>query len=171
MIMKIQSILQNKLVLITALVVTLLLSLFSVLLFSKSKELLLFYPLDGNQEMEAELRIIPRGNNKENQMENLLKELLLHPVHPYLNPIVPQGVRIKSLIYDHEKKYLYVDLSTDIIIIQQGAKKYPEESIMLQMLQENLMFHFPYLEKINFTIEGLVPQKPMYIPSEVRVNG
>lgn len=138
--------------------------LLSFLLFlgSNKREEVLFYPLDDMITMEAELRVIPHYNMPQKQMEQLVREILLHPVDVRLNPIVPEDVTLRSLMYDKENQTLYIDLSDAIVITDRSGKKYPSDTLMLEMLEKNIRFHYPMLEQVLITVNGMVPFRTLY---------
>lgn len=144
------------------LLITLAGSLISFKLLSPRQQVVLYYPQDREPGLEGELRIIARRMNREEKIETLLQELLLHPVSIALNPIVPEGVIIQSLIYNREDQILHVDFSRNFLIIDRQGSDYPEDQEIFQVLDYNIMTHFPYLKEINYTIDGMVPFSPLY---------
>lgn len=161
MVDKIKSLMKSLPLLLGILAFTGVLS-FLLFLNENKRERLLFYPLDDMQTLDAELRSITHHNNLEDQMEELVRELLLHPVDVRLNPIVPEDVVLHSIIYDKDKRILFVDISDAIVLTDRSGKRFPEDRLMLEMLERNIRFHYPKLSQVFITVDGMVPFKSLY---------
>lgn len=145
------------------LLVLLILSMVTVFFAGPDRKILLFYPGDNITELKAELRNVPPQKGIEARMEQVVEELLLHPASVLLNPAVPDGVRVNFLIYDKSIKSVYLDLSSEMVIIDRANGEYPGDQAMLDIIEQNLMFHFPKLEQIQITIDSKVPFHPLYL--------
>jgi len=161
MIDKVKTLLHSLPVLIGALAFIAVLS-FLLYLNHNTRELLLFYPLDDMQTLEGELRSVIHHGKQQKQMEELVRELLLHPVDVRLNPIVPEEVYLRSIMLNKEEQILYIDLSDGLVLVDRSGKPYPEDKLMLEMLEENIRFHYPKLSQVLITVNGMVPFKSLY---------
>lgn len=138
-------------------------SIMSFLIFKPNKKIILFYPADNLEVLSAEIRNVPPVSGQESRMLQVVQELLLHPASVNLNPVVPEGVRVNFLIYNNVARIVYLDLSSELVIIDRATGNYPEDKAMLSIIEQNLLYHFPKLDKIQITVDSKVPFHPLYM--------
>jgi hypothetical protein len=140
--------------------------LFSLMIFfikgPEKKRVLLLFPEDDLTTLSGDYHIIPRKTHKKDFMRVLLEEALLEPYDYHLNEIVPEGVKVKSFIYDKEKGVLFVDFSLQMVLPEDDHPQRVDPDRMLEMLEENLRFNFPELKEVKFTVDGQVPHSYVF---------
>lgn len=124
---------------------------------TRKRRILLFFPGDNRIDVEGDYHIVPLKNSDEDNMEVLLSEALLEPMNYRLNETVPSGTIINSFIYDKENQVVYIDLSLEMAVNENDSHLGMDGKKMLKILEKNLRFNYPKLEKVLFTIDGHVP--------------
>lgn len=137
----------------------LVISLLSFVLFSPSEQGRYFtYPLNSGQSIETERRGIPSRHLLENQVAVYMDELLIGPVDLALARTAPAGTRLRHAAL--EGKTIYIDLTMRMLHADDELPVSLEAA--LKNIRQNLLFNFPQLEQVFFTIEGKELGAPPY---------
>jgi len=114
-----------------------------------------FFPEHQSGKPIGENRKTPRIlSDKEQNMDIFVRELLLGPVGMNLDPIFPSGTRLEKIIY--RNKTLFLDLNFMALLPDKRAVHGFGYSILL--IEKNIKFNFPYVEKVIVTILGQEPE-------------
>ncbi|MBN2049972.1 MAG: GerMN domain-containing protein [Spirochaetales bacterium] len=123
----------------------------------------LFFPDDTVTRTVGETRMLPKVKGDEENIEVLLKELILGPVDLSLRPLLPKHTKVRTCML--RKKTLYVDFSPELIVGKEKISLSVDEA--LAGVERSLRFNFPRIEEILFFIDG-----EMYSPGgSVRAAG
>ncbi|QEN07506.1 hypothetical protein EXM22_05695 [Oceanispirochaeta crateris] len=122
----------------------------------------LFFPLDGMNGKNAEIRNIYRSSDPKHRIDLFISELILGPVELELNSFMPEGTKIKASIWSGNS--LYLDFNKDFILdTPRIPLSYTEK---IDYLQRNIKFNFPHIKEIVVTVEGQIPGSEFYYDSE-----
>ena len=135
--------------LIIVVVVSLLLYLFRPV---KTVQRVLFFPDETTLLWRGELRELPSPENREEEIEYVLREIVLGPTHLQLGRAVPRNTGIGSVLYRDET--LFIDLSQHMV--------FPDEEMlidfygMLSGIKKTIEYNYPRIEDIRFFVDGAV---------------
>jgi len=113
-----------------------------------------FFPVDGLKNNPGEIRYLPREENREKEIEDYIKEIILGPVQVEYSRLLPKEAILNTVIL--RENNLYIDFSEDVLFQEIDNPLTFNESIAL--LKECLRFNFHYLREIYITINGQVPE-------------
>lgn len=117
---------------------------------NEKEEQVLFFPEFRSGGARGEARILPRKDAREQEIELLVKEILLGPFDINYTPVAPADTRIRSLLL--RKDTLYIDFSVDIVFKEASTSLSLEES--LEYISRTIQFNFPGVKKIVYSING-----------------
>ena len=122
----------------------------------------MFFPLDSQSGGNAEIRTIHRHRTENIRMERFISELILGPVELELNPFIPEGTKLNTLI--HSDQTLYLDFNRHFI--DESARIALNYNERMDYLNRNIHFNFPGIKEIVITVEGQVPGAEFFFLSE-----
>lgn len=134
----------------------LLLSLILFLVQGMEKESqVLFFPRYRSSDCRGEERLLPRKDSPEQEIELLVREILLGPFDVDLVPVFPREGRMNTVMLRDGR--LYLDFSTDVLFPKGNSTLSFEEA--LECLGRSVKFNFPRVEEIIFTVNGNPPRR------------
>lgn len=113
----------------------------------------LFFPRYRSSECRGEERLLPRKDTPEQEIELLVREILLGPFDVDLVPVLPTDGRIRTVLLRNGR--LYLDFSTDIVFQEGNSTLSFGEA--LDCVGKSVMFNFPQVEEIIYTVNGNRP--------------
>ncbi len=108
------------------------------------------YPVNTGESNGFERRDVPSRVNLEEQIDIYLNELFTGPVTLALSPTVPRGTKLNHVAMIGKSIYIDLDLRMLSAISQLS---FPFDTA-LENIRFNLLFNFPRLKDVVFTIEG-----------------
>jgi len=147
----------------TALMAVLFITVLVMFNFEKGRtQYVLFFPLDTMKGENAEIRNIYRSSETQHKMSLFVHELMLGPEILQMNPFIPSGTKLKSLILKGNSLYLDFnkDFIKDIPVTPIGYKE------KINYIRQNISFNFPHIKEIVVTVEGQIPGSAFYSQSE-----
>ena len=99
------------------------------------------------------MRTIPKYHDEEKNIQVYVEELLLGPRGMNLSSVFPEGTRLNQLMLREKKLFIDINnmvLKTDIIKSYNIGKN-------IKLLRKNIIFNFPDISDIIFTITGEEP--------------
>ncbi len=120
----------------------------------KQVERVLYFPLYNEAELEGELRRLPKKANREDDIELLVRELILGPFDIHHSRVLPKDTDVESLLL--RKGRVYVDFSLDPVLKKEGSILSLAEQIAA--LERTIRFNFPSVEDIMVTFSGQSPK-------------
>ena len=145
------------LILLSLITVTLLLNLN----FGRNSYVM-FFPLDSQSGKNAEIRMVHRHREENFRIKRFISELILGPVELKLNPFIPAGTKLNSMIRSDQT--LYLDFNRHFI--DESARIPLNYEEKMRFLEENIYFNFSSIKEIVITVEGQVPGSDFYHQSE-----
>ena len=141
------------------LLILLIILFYSVSVYFKSNyqkaDRIFFFPDHKSSSPIGESRKTPKiPFEKEENIEIFIKELLLGPISMNLDPIFPTGTRLEKLLY--RDKTVYLDLNFMALLPDKRAIHGFDNTMLL--IEKNIKFNFPFVEKIIVTILGQKPE-------------
>ncbi len=141
------------------LIFTFLLTLLLFALFRPEKDgRIFFFPDNSGTFIAAERRGIPQRDKLPGQIRVFLDELLLGPESLGLSFAAPRGTVVNHVAV--VEKTVYVDLSTEILDKDETSSM--SFVAIMENLRHNMVFNFPKIEEVVFTIEGQQVGVPLY---------
>ncbi len=129
-------------------------SLLFFFLFGNNKAgRVLFFTDEITGDITGEVRQISLRNSQEDNIEFLLKELILGPVKLSNTRVIPGKTRLKSVLLRNGT--LYIDFSRDIIFIENDVSL--NFTKILDVIQRTIRFNFPEINEITILVDGEVP--------------
>jgi hypothetical protein len=110
----------------------------------------LFFPSEISNEWIGEARAVYHTRDAEDSILALLKELALGPMGLRLEPAVPNGTAIRSILL--REKILYLDFTAHLAISQQAFQMSFSE--MLEGIRKSIFYNFPSIEEVFIYIAG-----------------
>ncbi len=124
-------------------------------LFNNNRQERTFYFHEqGTGKEIGELRTIPRYHDPERNVKVYVEELLLGPQRMNMVSVFPEGTKLNQLMLREKKLYIDINnmvLKTDIIKSYNIGKN-------IKLLRKNIIFNFPEISDIIFTITGEEPE-------------
>ncbi len=108
------------------------------------------YPVNTGESNGSERRDVPSRVNLEEQIEVYLKELFTGPITLALSPTVPRGTKLNHVAVI--ERITYIDLG--IRMLSAASELSFSFDAALENIRFNLLFNFPGLKDVVFTIEG-----------------
>ncbi|MCK5201124.1 MAG: GerMN domain-containing protein [Spirochaetales bacterium] len=140
---------RKPLILISSLALVFVISI-SVYFFNNNLVVrVLFFP--GISSFSGEMRRIPKQDRVEDDVELLIRELILGPYHIDHLRAVPENTKLKNLLI-RDKSLLYVDFSADLIVYDDDFNIAAERMAML--IRQNIIYNFPFLDEITLLVDG-----------------
>lgn len=154
---------RTTIILAGALALIFLISAVSYLIWgNEQEEQVLFFPTHQTMEARGEARILPRKDTKEQEIELLVKEILLGPFNINYMPVVPRDSRIRSIMLREDT--LYIDFTIDVVFQEAGSSLSLQES--LSYIGHSIQFNFPRVRNIIYSING----NQIELPAEIAGN-
>jgi len=142
---------RTTIILAGALALMFLISAVSYLIWgNEQEEQVLFFPTNQTMEARGEARILPRKDTKEQEIELLVKEVLLGPFNIDYMPVFPRDSRIRSIMLREDT--LYIDFTIDVVFREAGSSLSLRES--LSFIGLSIQFNFPRVRNIVYSING-----------------
>ena len=110
----------------------------------------------GRSSFSGEMRRVPRQDTVEADVELFISELILGPYNIDHQRSVPKNTKLQNLLI-RDKSLLYVDFSADLIVYDDEFSI--PSLIMVTLIRQNIMYNFPFLEKINLSVDGQTLQE------------
>ncbi|HAK46069.1 MAG TPA: hypothetical protein DCO79_09165 [Spirochaeta sp.] len=113
-------------------------------------ERVLFFPDEDGQQLHGELRRLPERDDTAGNIELFVNELILGPVTIDLYRLIPQGVKLESLLVDEDT--LYLGFSENLIT---SAETVPMSfNSIIEGLERAVVFNFPEIKEVKTAIGG-----------------
>lgn len=142
---------RNLIIWSSAFIVAFLLSLILFLVRSdRTDRYVLFFPSEITREWIGEAREVYHTRDMEESVIALLKELALGPIGLRLEPTVPKGTGVRSVIL--REKTVFIDFTAHIAVNQPASRLTFAE--MLAGIKKSVLYNFPSLEEVVIYIEG-----------------
>lgn len=109
----------------------------------------LFFP--GRSSYSGEVRRIPRQESVEDEVELLVRELILGPYQIDHLRAVPENTKLQTLLI-RNRSLLYIDFSADLIVFEDGFSSVPSK--IKELIRRNIIYNFPFLEEITLSVDG-----------------
>ncbi len=140
-----------SLVLISALVLVLAVSLSAYFIIDNVHISRTFFFPDRRGGMTGETRRLPDRKSGEERIEQLVEELILGPFDIDHNRLIPKDTRLISIML-RNKDTVYLDFSADFVISAGSVSlSYPE---IISGIERNIRYNFPYVKSIIISVEG-----------------
>jgi len=97
----------------------------------------------------VEDRMLKHSRTREGDIIRYVEETLLGPVSPDLLPLIPRGVKLKSLLY--RNGVVYADLSSEAALPPAEGGKTKEN---FQTFYNGILRNFSFVKDVRFFIEG-----------------
>jgi hypothetical protein len=117
-----------------------------------------YFPDNAGVRIGTERRGIPERRHTDEQVSVFLDELLLGPVSLELTHPAPRGTQIRHVAV--VGKTAYVDM--DSVILKTDTALPITFDQALENIRYNILFNFPRIEEVVFTIEGQQVHAPLY---------
>lgn len=117
-------------------------------------ERVIFFPRHREQVIEGEPRRLPVKENREKDIQLLVKETILGPFNINYDRVLPLNTEVRSVIFREDR--LYLDFSIDPIVQKEGSVLSLPEKI--EALKRTIQFNFPSVELITVTFRGQTPR-------------
>ena len=117
-----------------------------------------FYPDNTGTEIGSERRGIPGRRNLESKVTVFLEELFVGPVDLGLSKTAPRSASVKHVAVIG--KVAYVDLEGGMLKTDKELAVSFDEA--LENIRYNILFNFPRIEDVVFTIEGRQVHAPFF---------
>ncbi len=141
-------------ILISAILTILLISLFNFFYRHNNwRKRILFFPQFSSKELAGEERLLPAGKSLERDIQLLVEEIILGPIVPTHERILPKNVRLESLIV--RDGIVYLDLSKELIFANMDMNHGLDE--MIRAVGNSVLFNFPNTNKLFIFVNGQVP--------------
>ncbi|MCF7915905.1 MAG: GerMN domain-containing protein [Spirochaetaceae bacterium] len=114
----------------------------------------LFFPEYRSSECSGEQRLLPTKPTTEQEIELLVKEILLGPFDVNSAAVLPQESSLQTLMLRENR--LFIDFS--IHVISQESKSRLSFGEALDCVRKTITFNYPQIEKIVFTVNGEQPK-------------
>lgn len=118
----------------------------------------LFFPDDMTRKVRGESRYLPVYGTDVENIELLVRELLLGPEYLLYDRAVPRDTKLNTLIFDKGK--LYLDFSIDIAVSDDSGSVHFEDAINL--IKKTVTFNFKNVRTVNITVDGQNPGSAYY---------
>ena len=151
-------------VFLTALV----LSLVLYMLFPQGVvERVLFFPDDLQKRITGEPRLVVRRQDREENVEQVLRELLLGPAEIQHKRVLPKNAGYRSVILRDD--VLYIDYTDEVLF---GVYDVPLSfTAMLDAVRETVRYNFPSVKEMVVTVNGQLPFETPYDHEVVDAQG
>ena len=140
---------KTPVILISTLVLVFVVSISVYFFNDKLVRRVLFFP--DRSGFSGEMRRIPKQNSVEDDIELLIKELILGPYKIDHLRAVPEKTKLQNLLL-RNKSLLYIDFSADLIVSDDSFSIVVEK--MMELIRRTIMYNFPFLEKITLSVDG-----------------
>jgi len=110
----------------------------------------LFFPSEITGEWVGEARDIRHTRIKEEAVLALLKEFALGPVGLQLEPALPKGTGIRSVLL--RKETVYLDFTAQLAVSYQSLSISFAE--MLEGIEKTVLYNFPSIDTVVMYVEG-----------------
>ena len=158
--------LSSPLMPITSLAVSFVLTVVFFLVFRpESDGRVFFFPDNAGVEVGSERRGIPGRRDLEAKITVFLEELLIGPVDLHLSRTAPKGTSLKHAAVIG--RTAYVDLGGGMLGSDSEFMVSIDEA--MENIRRNILFNFPRIEDIVFTIEGSQVHAP-YFDGDLSTN-
>ncbi|MBN1687440.1 MAG: GerMN domain-containing protein [Spirochaetales bacterium] len=111
---------------------------------------ILFFPSEVSDEWIGEARDIHHTPDREQSVLAVLKELTLGPMSLRLEPALPKGTGVRSVLL--REKTLYIDFTAHLAVSYQTLDISFSE--MLEGVRRSVFFNFPAVEELVIYVEG-----------------
>jgi len=138
-------------VLVVSLTVSLILFLFNG---TDKHRQVLFFPEYRSSECVGEQRVLPTKPTIEQEIELLVKEIILGPFDVNSVGVLPQESALQTLMLRDNR--LFIDFSIHVIFQEGESRLSFDES--LDCVRKTITFNYPQIEKIVFTVNGEQPK-------------
>jgi hypothetical protein len=132
----------------------------SLLLFllrdSPSVQRVLFFPDETTGELGGELRELPRQRSREEEVDRLLREIVLGPTMLGHGRLVPRDTTIHSVLL--RDRSVYVNLSEHLAF--PGEELLYDFSAMITGIRKTIEFNYPRIDEIRIFVEGREQDPP-----------
>ena len=117
----------------------------------RTDQYVLFFPSETTDEWIGEARTIHHTRDIEESVKALLLELSLGPITLRLEPALPKGTGVRSVLV--RDKQAYLDFSAHLAVPDSAFQvPFPE---MLSGLKRSVLYNFPGIEKVIIYVEGV----------------
>ena len=122
--------------------------------FNDKQEKIFYFYESGTEKAVGEMRTIPKYNHEEKNIQVYVNELLLGPRGMNLVSVFPEGTKLNQLML-REKK-LYIDINN--MLLKTDISKSYNIGKSIKLLRKNIIFNFPDISSVIFTITGEEPE-------------
>jgi len=119
----------------------------------------LMFPDTAGGDQHHEIRNLPHQADRRDAIHVFLSEIILGPADVGAVPFLPKETRILGVFLD-EKKRLFVNFSGDVLFTGQSETVVED---VIQILKQNILFNFRFVDSVTVTIDGQVPGFPPII--------
>lgn len=142
-------------VLLGVLALSLIVSLLLFLLHGTDmQKQVLFFPEYRSSECSGEQRLLPTKDSTEQEIELLVKEIILGPFDVNYVSVLPQESSIRTIMLRDSQ--LFIDFSVDVVF--QAAESRLSFQEALNCVEKSITFNYPKIEQIVFTVNGEQPK-------------
>ena len=123
---------------------------------------LIFFPEPARRGISGEPRRVYRQKTMEDNVQLLVREMLLGPMDIRHTNIFPQNTRLKSVLV--RGSAVYIDFSPEILFLD--AHTYLSFDELLAAIRQTVLFNFRKLTDVIITINGQEPGHPSFFPQK-----
>lgn len=117
-----------------------------------------FYPDNAGVTIGSERRCVPGRKALEEKITVFIEELFLGPIDLHLSPAVPEGTSLNHVAVIEKK--VYIDIGGRMLKTDGGISVSFDEA--LENIRHNILFNFPRIDEVVFTIDGNQVHAPYY---------
>lgn len=118
----------------------------------------LFFPGARTAEVGGELRSLPRLDNTREDLQLLMREIILGPTEIRHGRLLPRGTQLRSVIVRDNKAF--INFSEGILFEAPEQQLALEE--VLDVLRRTVRYNFREIDRVVFTINGQLPSQPFF---------
>ncbi|MDC7228190.1 MAG: GerMN domain-containing protein [Spirochaetales bacterium] len=113
-------------------------------------ERVLFFPDEEGRELHGELRRLPVRDSRAGNIELYINEIILGPATIDLYRLIPQGVKLESLLVDDE--VLYLGFSENLVTTAENVPM--SFNGIIEGVEKAVVFNFPEIKEVKTAIGG-----------------
>jgi hypothetical protein len=146
---------------VTAVVVTLSVIVWSFLPTQQRDRYNVAFPDTAGGAVHHEWRTLPERRTTRDRVELVVRELMLGPSSLGAIPVIPEGTRLNSVVYDGETRTVFIDFSNELIL-DDGENRTVTYDQALDFVTRNVYHNIRSVDVVSVTINGQVPEAPRF---------
>ena len=116
----------------------------------RTDQYVLFFPSETTDEWIGEARNIHHTREIEKSIQALLQELALGPITLRLEPALPKGTGVRSVLF--RERTVYLDFTAHLAVPETGFQVSFSE--MLAGVKKSVLYNFPTVDEVVIYVDG-----------------